>query len=226
MTWSPDERSIVFAGDRYGNYDIWTVEVATRKVRRLTSDKRYEVFPTWTPDSQRILYVRLDDTWEDHDVIEVDATGGSARTVLQDTDFFDYGAGTTFGYPRVSPDGAQVLFRSHRGGWINYWLAPIEGGEPRPIAAAEADQSSAVWSPDGSMIAYTENHKRPSRPARRSRERRQATRAGVAGRDGRRFRRRRRVESFVVARRTVDLVPYGRSFVPSGFACCVFGGRP
>ena len=158
MTWSPDERSIVFAGDRYGNYDIWTVEVATRKVRRLTSDKRYEVFPTWTPDSQRILYVRLDDTWEDHDVIEVDATGGSARTVLQDTDFFDYGAGTTFGYPRVSPDGAQVLFRSHRSGWINYWLAPIEGGEPRPIAAAEADQSSAVWSPDGSMIAYTENH--------------------------------------------------------------------
>ncbi len=158
MTWSPDERSIAFAGDRYGNYDIWTVEVATGRVQRITSDKLYEVFPTWTPDSERILYVRLNDTWEDHDVIEVAPDGSGARTVLQDSDFFDYGAGTTFAYPRVSPDGSQVLFRSHRSGWINYWLAPIGGGEPRPIAAAEADQSSASWSPDGSMIAYIENH--------------------------------------------------------------------
>ncbi|MDE0475951.1 MAG: prolyl oligopeptidase family serine peptidase, partial [Gammaproteobacteria bacterium] len=158
MTWSPDERSIAFAGDRYGNYDIWTVEVDTRRVRRISNEKHYEVFPTWTPDSRRILYVRLDDAWEDHDVIQVAPDGSGARAVLQDSDFFDYGAGSTFGYPQVSPDGGQVLFRSHRSGWINYWLAPAEGGEPRPIAAAEADQSSAVWSPDGRSIAYIENH--------------------------------------------------------------------
>ena len=158
MSWSPDERSIVFAGDRYGNYDIWKVDIATRRVDRLTEDKRYEVFPTWTPDSRHILYVRLDDAWEDHDVIEVNATGGSPRTVIEDRDFFDYGAGGTFGYASVSPDGGSILFRSHRGGWINYWLAPRDGGEPRPVAPAEADQSAAAWSPDGRWIAYTENH--------------------------------------------------------------------
>jgi len=158
MSWSPDERSIVFAGDRYGNYDIWKVDVATRRVDRITEDKRYEVFPTWTPDSRHILYVRLDDAWEDHDVIEVDATGGSPRTVIEDRDFFDYGAGATFGYPSVSPDGRSILFRSHRSGWINYWLAPRDGGDPRPVAPAEADQSAAAWSRDGRWIAYTENH--------------------------------------------------------------------
>ena len=158
MSWSPDERSIAFAGDRYGNYDIWKVDVATRRVERITRDKRYDVFPTWTPDSRHILYVRLDDAWEDHEVIEVDADGDNARTVLVDRDFFDYGAGATFGYPRVSPDGSRVLFRSHRSGWINYWLAPLDGGAARPVAAAEADQSAAAWSPDGRWIAYTENH--------------------------------------------------------------------
>ncbi len=159
MSWSPDERWIAFAGDRYGNYDIWRVEVATGHVQRITRDKRYEVFPSWTPDSRRILHVRLNDSWEDHEIVETDPDGGDPRTVLVDTDFFDYGAGRTFGYPQVSPDGSRILFRSHRSGWINYWLAPMDGkGEPRPIAAAEADQSGAVWSPDGRWIAYTENH--------------------------------------------------------------------
>lgn len=170
MSWSPDERWIAFAGDRYGNFDIWTAEVATGRVQRLTTDERYDVFPTWTPDARRILYVRLDHAWEDHEIIAIDADGGNPQTILTDTDFFDYRAGGTFGYPQLSPDGRHVLFRSHRSGWINYWIAPMveapssqtgpsgNVGEPRQIAPAEADQSTAKWSPDGRWIAYTENH--------------------------------------------------------------------
>jgi dipeptidyl aminopeptidase/acylaminoacyl peptidase len=158
MTWSLDERWIVFAGDRFGNYDIWKVSVPEGKVHRLTDDKRYEVFPTWTPDASRILYVRLDEAWADHDVIVTDTDGNNGRTVVSDRDFFDYGAGTRFGYPRVSPNGERVLFPSHRSGWINYWTVALTGGEPRPIASADADQHEARWSPDGESIVYTENH--------------------------------------------------------------------
>ncbi len=157
-TWAPDEGFIAFASDRHGNYDIWTVSVPEGKLRRITRDKRYEVFPTWTPDAKRLVYVRLDDAWADHDVIVTDADGANARTVVSDSDFFDYGAGTRFGYPRVSPDGTSVLFPSHRSGWINYWIAPLAGGDPHPMSSAEADQHEAQWSPDGSSIVYTENH--------------------------------------------------------------------
>ena len=158
MSWSPDEKWIAFAGDRYGNYDVWKVSAPGGEVHRLTDDERYEVFPSWTPDAQRILYVRLDEAWVDHDVIEIGAEGQGARTVLSDRDFFDYGAGTRFGYPQVSADGQHVLFPSHRSGWVNYWVAPLEGGAPRPVARAEADQHEARFSPDGRWIAYTENH--------------------------------------------------------------------
>ena len=158
MSWSPDERWVVFAGDRHGNYDVWKVSVPDGTVHRLTDDKRYEVFPTWTPDSQRILYVRLDETWANHDVIEIDANGNDPRVVVSDRDFFDYGAGTKFGYPSVSPSGETLLFPSHRSGWINYWAVPLQGGAPHPVAPAEADQSEARWSPDGRSILYTENH--------------------------------------------------------------------
>ena len=117
MSWSADERFIALAGDRYGNYDIWKVSVPGGEVHRITDDKRYEVFPTWTPDASRILYVRLDERWADHEVVLVDADGSSERVVVTDRDFFDYGAGTRFGYPRVSPDGSHLLFPSHRSGW-------------------------------------------------------------------------------------------------------------
>ena len=158
MTWAPDGCSIAFAGDRHGNYDVWTVSVPEGRVTRLTSDPRYEVFPTWTPDGAEILFVRLDERWADHEVLVVPREGGDGRTVVRDEDFFDYGAGTRFGYPRVSPDGSSILFPSHRSGWINYWIAPFDGGELRPMAAAPADQHEARWSPDGRSIVYTENH--------------------------------------------------------------------
>ncbi len=158
FSWSPDGRWIAFSGDRYGNYDVWKVSVPGGEEQRLSWDDRYEVFPSWTPDSKKILYVRLDARWADHDVIEITADGDNPRVVVQDFDFFDYGAGSKFGHPDVSPDGRTVLFPSHRSGWINYWTVPIEGGEPRQLAPAEADQLDAVRSPDGRFIAYVENH--------------------------------------------------------------------
>jgi len=155
--WSPDGERIAFAGDRFGDYDIWTVRVSDGNTTRLTRDTRYEVFPSWTPDSERLLFVRLNDAWTNHDVFEMPAEGGEQRLVVRDTDFFDYRAGGTFGYPQVSPDGNEVLFRSYRSGWINYWLVPRTGGDPRPVAAAEADQSHARWSPSGDRILYVQN---------------------------------------------------------------------
>jgi dipeptidyl aminopeptidase/acylaminoacyl peptidase len=158
MAWSPDGRRIAFAGDRQGSYDIWTVTVPGGEVTRLTTDGRYEVFPSWTPDGRTLLYVQLDEDWVDHDVMAMPAEGGPARLVVRDTSFFDYGAGRTFGYPMVSPDGRWVLFRSHRSGWINYWVAPLDGrGAPRQVAPEEADQSGGAWSPDGRSVAFTSN---------------------------------------------------------------------
>lgn len=151
--WAPDSRRLALAGDKYGGFDIWTTDL-TGSAARITTDARYEVFPAWTPDGARVVYVRLDDRWLDHDVLEVSAAGGTPRPIVSDTDFFDYQAGGTFGYPLVSPDGATLLFRSQRSGWINYWAVPMQGGTPRPLAAEAANQGGARWSPDGKSVLY------------------------------------------------------------------------
>lgn len=153
-SWSPDSKRVALAGDKFGNYDIWIVDVGTGAAKRLTNDLRYEVFPSWTPDGLKVVYTRMDDRWLDHDVMEQPVGGGAARVIVSDTDFFDYQAGGNFGYPLVSPNGQQLLFRSHRSGWINYWVVSMHGGQPRQVAPEAANQSGARWSPDGKSILY------------------------------------------------------------------------
>jgi dipeptidyl aminopeptidase/acylaminoacyl peptidase len=153
FSFSNDSRSIALTSNRHGSEDIYVVDIATGNTRRITSDTRVESMASWTPDG-KILYTRLDDDWMDHDVLEIAPTGGATRLVLQDKDFFDYGAGQKFGFPRVSPDGRSVLFRSQRTGWFNFWVVPIAGGAPRQVAAEPADQVEARWSPDGSRILF------------------------------------------------------------------------
>lgn len=158
LSWSPDSQTIVYSGNRYGAYDIYTVDVASGDSQRLTSSPLYEVYPVFTPDGHHIVYVRLDERWLDHEVVVIPAMGGAERVVLRDENFFDYHYGRTFGYPQISPDSQTLLFRSHRNNWINYWTVPLAGGAPTPLCAAEADQSEAQYAPDGRHIALISNH--------------------------------------------------------------------
>ena len=158
MNWSPYGRSVAVSCNRYGSYDIYLVEVPSGRTVRLTGIPLYAVNPVFTPDGRHILYVRLDDSWEDHDVIRISLDGEEQGIVVQDTDFFDYSYGGTFGYPLVSPDGERVLFRSQRSGHVNIWTAPADGGEPESLSLEDAEQDHAVWSPAGHQVAYTSNH--------------------------------------------------------------------
>ena len=158
LGWAPDGGSIVVAANRFGSYDIFRVRVPSGEAERLTDDVRYEVQPAVTPDGRYLVYVRLDETWTEHDVLVVSLAGeGEARLLVHDEGFFDYQYGRWFGTPAISPDGGTVVFRSYRSGWLNLWCVPLEGGEPRQLAPDEADQDHACFSPDGASIVYTSN---------------------------------------------------------------------
>jgi Tol biopolymer transport system component len=61
---SPDGRFIAFASDRAapgaapqsGNYNIWTLEVATGTLRQITSNPFEDRLPTWSPDGREVAY--------------------------------------------------------------------------------------------------------------------------------------------------------------------------
>ena len=150
-SWAPDGLSIVFSANRYGRYDIFRVSVPDGRMQRLTDDVRYEVYPVVTGDESHIAYVRLNETWTNHEIVVMTIDGKFVRIAAEDTDFFDYHYGRKFGYPLVTPDASHVVFPSHRSGWINYWRAPLRGGEPMPVHAQASDQSDGALSP----VSYT-----------------------------------------------------------------------
>src|SRR5438128_3012908 len=52
---SPDGRTLAFASNRYGSYDVFVVPVGGGRPRRLTADSANDVPVGWTPDGKEVV---------------------------------------------------------------------------------------------------------------------------------------------------------------------------
>src|SRR5436305_6123207 len=52
---SPDGRSLAFASNRFGSYDVSVVPVAGGRPKRLTADSATDLPVSWTPDGREVL---------------------------------------------------------------------------------------------------------------------------------------------------------------------------
>ena len=57
--WSPDGNKIAFASDRYGNFDIYTIDTDGSNLKRLTTISASEVPQAFTPNGDSIVYAAL-----------------------------------------------------------------------------------------------------------------------------------------------------------------------
>ena len=126
---------IAFASNRDGDLDIYTMTGGGADIQQLTNHAAAETQPAWSPDGQRLVFVRAGAIWR------VDAGGGNATQLT---------AGPGDDEPAWSNDGDEILFT--RGGDI--WKMDADGNnEASLIATAGADRSPA-FSPLGDRIAY------------------------------------------------------------------------
>lgn len=139
--WSPDGRSLAFASDRNGNFDIWVQDVADGAARPLTTSPFQESQPDWSPDGERLVFRSERDGGG---LYVMPARGGEARRI------------STFGSrPRWSPDGHQILFSyaaPNTGAASKMYVVGLDGSAPRAVtsvALADFNTTSAAWHPDG-----------------------------------------------------------------------------
>ncbi|MEJ2582532.1 MAG: peptidase S41, partial [Acidobacteriota bacterium] len=130
----------------YAN-DLWVAELDGDHPRRLTSDQGLESNPVFSPDGRWIAFNAQYDGNTDVYIVSVD--GGIPKRL------------TWHPLPDMvcsfTPDGTAVLFRSPRNVFTRrhtqLFTVPVEGGFPEQLALPYA--SKAVYSPDGSRLAYT-----------------------------------------------------------------------
>jgi len=172
-SWSPDGQRVAIATRNFGmesrNSDVWLIDPAGVDPPEEILTGRGGEFGVvaWSPDGDTIAYLRYGSDIFLYDV--------ATRTSTQLTDFCtwadavppgpggDCGASLTFGWGSIawSPEGDQLL------GTVNRKVVLIDAvtGDVTDIGASSAPFFyTAVWSPDGSEVAYTRASPRTFRP--------------------------------------------------------------
>jgi Tol biopolymer transport system component len=138
-------KTVVFTSNRAGSFDIYTLDLESRTVRRLTSDPRDEVSPSWSADDAFIYY-------------DLNVKGSSWRTMKMDVR-----TGMSKPLFEKPPYGSTIVaFESRKGDAIYFtgkvflgWL--VAKYERTTGAFRELTRKGSCRpkiSPDGALVAY------------------------------------------------------------------------
>jgi TolB protein len=158
--WSPDGKKLVFTGFRKGQYNIWTIDIATKKETQLTDLTTLDDGAEYSPDGKWIWFnsVRTGTMklWK------MKADGSNEEQVTFD-EYNDW-------FPHFSPDGKWIVYLSFPKEIdptthpfyqkVCLKLMPASGGVPKTIAYVFGGQGTInvpSWSPDSKRIAFVSN---------------------------------------------------------------------
>ena len=110
---SPDGRTLAFISTRTGHAELWTLDLATRKLRNITNHAGGHFRPAWSPDGQWLAISSDRDSPNPHrpdgfeliqqtDIYVLHPDGSGLRRLTHTNSFA--------GSPSWSPDGKQIAF--------------------------------------------------------------------------------------------------------------------
>lgn len=160
--WSPDNKTLIFTGLRNNAWNIYAVDVDSKKEIALTEDATLDDGSEFTPDGKYIYFnsVRTGTMklWR----MKPDGSEEEQVTFDEYNDWF----------PHISPDGRWIVFVSFSKDIdpashpfyqkIYIRLMPAAGGAPKNIGYVFGGQGTMnvpSWSPDSKRIAFVSNSK-------------------------------------------------------------------
>ena len=142
-SWSPDGKSLAWAGNHDGQNDIFAGDVLGSRVLQLTDDTAQDVFPRWSPDGSVIAF--SSDRDGDQDIYLMAPDGSDVRQLTRN-DADDW-------VGDWSLDGSHIAYISAEGGQHLRVMA-ADGTADRAVPGAVDEPWWPTWSPDGRRIAY------------------------------------------------------------------------
>ncbi|MGQ0734757.1 MAG: protein kinase domain-containing protein [Acidobacteriota bacterium] len=143
---SPDGKSVAFAAEMNGHWQLWVRLVAGGAPLQLTRDPTDHRQPRWSPDSSSIIYYAPPAEGEAEGTFwEMPALGGAPRRIA-----------SGFGGADISRDGQRIALLRFGGGEVELTVTARDGSDSRIVARLERGFEYAYprWSPDGRWIGY------------------------------------------------------------------------
>jgi len=144
--WSPDGRSVLFASDRSGNWQVWEVGAGGGEARRARSNAYHEMQADISPDGRRIAL--LSNAGGREALWIVDRVTGEGSELVR------HGRKTAFGNPHWSRDGSRIVFSSTWGGkGHQIYLLDVATGKETPVSGLNGG-CEPRFSPDGRKVVW------------------------------------------------------------------------
>lgn len=156
-TWSPDGKVIAFSGQAGGVSDLYTYDLTTGSVRRLTSDPYADVQPAWSPDGASIAFAtdrgpgtNLDQlTYAPLGIAVIDVASRAIRPV-------PLFAGVNTLNPQWTPDSKSLYVLSTPDGFPDIYRVDLAtGARTRVTHTATGVSGIAALSPAISVASRT-----------------------------------------------------------------------
>ena len=153
--WSPSGASLYVAGTvASANTELYSISPQGDNLQQLTHNKVNDVDPAWSPNGQRMAFVRetsdrrgylLTSLWV------MNADGSNKRRLTRP------GSDSS---PSWAPDNVHLVFSRSSRGLREIAVLDTRTGRTRPLAP---NAYAPAWSPDGRLIAYVTTGQRPLR---------------------------------------------------------------
>ncbi len=138
--------SIVYFAERGDNFDLYRLDLQTRRETQLTDTPSNEIYPAVSPDGTLIAY--MSDADGDYDIYVMSIDGSNVRHLTTNA--------VTDRAPAWSPDGTWIAYSSdirNDGSHVLYRIHP-NGSDQTLVFGNGLRNSDPVWSADGSSIYF------------------------------------------------------------------------
>ena len=150
FAWSPDGSQIAFISDLTGQFNVYVLSVADRKIRKLL-DAGFPAWKvSWSPDGRQLAVV-VEASGIDFGTYIVQVESGAAIRINDQEGPIDAGQASW------SPDSRYLAFSSDNHGFNNIGIYEISTQRISWLSDGEGEKQFPNWSPDGSQIAYIFN---------------------------------------------------------------------